>query len=91
VTVASSRRVERFRQNEALRGIAETLQGPFGFRCECKDPDCRELVVVEAGDVRAVRANPRRLVMAIGHETGQERVVLDQDGFVIVELGDTRV
>jgi hypothetical protein len=42
---------------------------------------------VEAGDVHAVRPNPRRLVMAIGHEAARERIVLAYDGYVIVELG----
>jgi hypothetical protein len=43
-------------------------------------------VLVEAGDVYAVRANPRRLVMAIGHHTDQEQVVIKYDGYSIVEL-----
>jgi hypothetical protein len=69
-----------------LRAFAEGLPGPFGFRCECADPDCRELVPVDADDVYAVRANPRRLVMALGHETDRERIVLTYDRYTIVEL-----
>jgi hypothetical protein len=84
----SNRRLTRFRQNEVLRTGAEGLSGPFIFRCECADRRCPELVLVEAADVNAVRANPRRLVMATGHETGHERVVLQYDGYVIVELGE---
>jgi hypothetical protein len=83
----TSRRLERFRQNEVLRAFAEGLPGPFGFQCECADPRCSELVVVEAADVYAVRANPRRLVVTAGHETDQDRVVLEYDRYVIVELG----
>ena len=79
-------RLARFRQNEALRAFAEGLPGPFGFRCECAKTRCRELVLVAAADVFAVRANPRRLVMAIGHETAQEQIVLAYDSYNIVEL-----
>jgi hypothetical protein len=44
-------------------------------------------VLVAAADVHAVRANPRRLVLATGHEADQERIVHAYDGYVIVELG----
>ena len=43
-------------------------------------------MLVDAADVYAVRANPRRLVMAIGHETDRERIVLKYDRYVIVEV-----
>jgi hypothetical protein len=86
VTFATVGRVVRFRQNEVLRRLAEEVPGPFGFRCECADSRCRELVPIDAADVYAVRANPRRLVMALGHETDDERVVLTYDRYIIVEL-----
>jgi hypothetical protein len=88
VTASDVRRVARFRHNEVLRAFAEELSGPFGFRCECSNRRCREFVLVEADDVYAVRANPRRLVMAIGHDTDRERIVLQYDGYAIVELED---
>jgi hypothetical protein len=69
-----------------LGAFAEGLPGPFELRCECADPGCRELVLVDAADVYAVRANPRRLVMAIGHETDRERIVLKYERYVIVEV-----
>ena len=80
-------RLERFRQNEVLRESAEGLPGPFGFRCECADVHCHELVRVEAGDVDAIRANPYRLVLAVGHEADGERIVLTDNRFLIVEVG----
>jgi hypothetical protein len=79
-------RLARFRENEVLRGFADGLPGPFGFRCECADPRCANLVLVDAADVYAVRANPRRLVVARGHNTDRERIVLSYDGYVVVEL-----
>lgn len=84
--MSGARRREQFRENEVLRAFAEGLPGPFELRCECADPGCRELLLVDAADVYAVRANPRRLVMAIGHETDRERIVLKHDSYVIVEL-----
>jgi hypothetical protein len=86
VTALVPGRVARFRQNEALRGFVEGLAGPFGFRCECAELWCGELVPVDAADVYAIRANPRRLVMALGHETARERIVLTYDRYTIVEL-----
>jgi hypothetical protein len=82
----STLRVARFRQNEVLRSFAEGLPGPFAFRCECGETRCRELMLVEAAHVYDVRANPRRLVLAVGHETAPERVVLEYDRYNIVEL-----
>jgi hypothetical protein len=82
----STLRVARFRQNEVLRSFAEGLAGPFAFRCECGRARCRELVLVDPADVYDVRANPRRLVLAIGHESAPERVVLEYDRYIVVEL-----
>ena len=84
---ASTLRLARFRQNEVLRAITEEHPGPFAFRCECEDTGCGELVLVEAAGVHDVRANPRRLVLAVGHETPHERTVLAYDGYLIVEVG----
>ena len=86
MTIASSWRAARFRQNEALRAFAAGLPGPVGLHCECADPRCRELVLVDAAEVYAVRANPLRIVLAIGHQTNQERIVLEYDRYVIAEL-----
>jgi hypothetical protein len=88
VTPSDAGRVARFRQNEALRASAEGLPGPFAFQCECSNGRCRELVLVEAAHVHAVRSNPRRLVIANGHEGNRERAVVHYDGYVIVELDD---
>jgi hypothetical protein len=86
VTARSSSRLARFRQNEILRAFAEELAGPFAFQCECSDSRCAERFLVDGTDVDAVRANPRRLVVAVGHASDQEHVVLEYDGYVVVEL-----
>jgi hypothetical protein len=82
-----SPRETRFRENEVLRAFAEaeTLPGPFGFQCECTR-DCPELVMVDSSDVSAVRANPGRLVVRLGHPTEEARVVLRRDRYLIVEF-----
>jgi hypothetical protein len=41
---------------------------------------------VAEGDVYAIRANSRRLVAIVGHETDAERIVLKQRDYVILEL-----
>jgi hypothetical protein len=86
VTARSSSRLARFRQNEILRAFAGELAGPFAFQCECSDSRCGERLLVEAADIGAVRANARRLVMAIGHSADEEHVVLEYDSYVVVEL-----
>jgi hypothetical protein len=42
--------------------------------------------MVAEGDVYAIRANSRRLVAIVGHETNAERVVLRKRDYVILEL-----
>jgi hypothetical protein len=86
VTVANLPRLVRFRENEVLRGCVDSLQGPFAFRCECAEGLCEEFVLVERDAVGEVRPNPRRLVMAIGHASEDERIVQQYDGYVVVEL-----
>jgi hypothetical protein len=79
-------REERFRQNEVLRAFAEGAPGPFAFRCECGHADCPEIVMVADDDVYAIRANSRRLVTTVGHESDAERVVLRKRDYLILEL-----
>jgi hypothetical protein len=85
VSERASSREARFRENEVLRASADTVPGPFGFRCECAG-DCRVLVVVDPFDLSAVRATPRRLVIAPDHVTEEAQVVLRRDGYLVVEL-----
>jgi hypothetical protein len=90
ISERTSSRVARFRQNEVLRASAGTVTGPFGFRCECAG-DCQRLVVVDAFDLPAVRATPRRLVIAPDHPTEEAQIVLRRDGYLVVELNKTFV
>ena len=75
--------------NEQVRHLAGRHYGalePTGFVCECADDTCVERIQVPLGIYEAVRANPRRFVVAVGHERdGIETVVEHTPGFTIVE------
>ena len=85
MTWASRGQIDRFRHNEVLRASAAKLTGPFAFTCECSRPHCDELVVIEAADMDRIRANPRRLILATGHQTDQHTIVLRAERGAVVE------
>jgi hypothetical protein len=56
------------------------------FRCECAELGCNQPIELRVKDYEAVRAHPRRFVLAEGHErTDAETVVQRHNGFVVVE------
>ncbi len=61
-----------------------------GFRCECAQLGCTDVVELSVHAYERVRANPRRFVVQPGHEQpGVEIVVEVQPGYVVVEkLGE---
>jgi hypothetical protein len=90
---------ERAARNEALfRAVNEEIHGVdrrFGadaseFVCECADEKCVVLVAVPLDAYTAVRSNPRRFILAPGHEDPElETVVERHEGFFVVEkFGD---
>jgi len=82
----------RFR--EVNEGIARGQwpgeeDAPVGFRCECAQLSCTQLVELTVAEYESVRAHSRRFVVAIGHEVaGAETVVGTQAGYVVVEKLD---
>lgn len=76
----------RFREiNEAAQPQRET-QGTGRFVCECADRSCAVLLEVPVPEYTAVRANPRRFIIAPGHETPDvEQIVERHDGYFVVE------
>ena len=59
------------------------------FLCECEDPGCRQVLRLTIDEYEAVRAHPRRFIVAPDHPTGHARVVERHEGFVIIEkLGE---
>jgi hypothetical protein len=70
------------RVNEVRRPTVSLVD----FVCECSDPSCTKSLSVAAGEYEAVRANPKRFMIARGHEVREvERVVFDNDRFLVVE------
>ncbi len=58
----------------------------IGFRCECARLGCNQLIELKIADYEAVRANPRRFVVALGHEVPEgETVVRECAGYLVVE------
>jgi hypothetical protein len=75
--------------NEQVRTLADRLRDvrrdPFGFICECSDDGCIERLQLRLETYEAVRSNPRRFVVAPGHESAFEQVVETAQGYTIVE------
>ncbi len=87
---------ERVGKNEAaFRGINERLEAgelpadaakPVAFCCECARLGCNDLVEVTIAEYEQIRANPRRFLLAVGHEVeGAERVVQSYPDHIVVE------
>ena len=56
------------------------------FVCECSSSDCVERIRVASEAYRAVRAHPRRFLLAPGHERPElERVVERHNTYLVVE------
>ncbi len=92
--VGADGREELVAGNEAVfRRINEAIQrgrwpGEDGgaFRCECARSGCAELLDLSQEQYEAVRAHPRRFVVAAGHEdAGVEDVVERRPRHVVVE------
>ncbi len=62
---------------------------PVGFRCECAQLGCNQLVELSVREYEEIRANARHFVLAPGHQLpGVETVVEQTSGYVIVEKLD---
>lgn len=87
---------QRLGHNEALfREINERIEAghwpadereQIAFRCECSMLGCNVLVELTVPEYEAVRAFPRRFLLAPGHEIAAvEIVVSEQRGYIVVE------
>lgn len=86
----------RIAANEAvLRDVNEGIKrgqwpgeedAPIGFRCECARLGCNRLIELTIREYECVRADPRRFLLAPGHELpSAEKVVQSESGYVVVE------
>lgn len=74
--------------NEAIeRGLwAADPEEAVRFRCECSHIDCHTIVKLTLPEYERVRDNPRRFVVAAGHETPElEDVIERHDEYLVVE------
>jgi hypothetical protein len=76
------------RVNERIREYKERYDRaePMRFVCECADGGCIQPVHISMDEYVAVRARPRRFIVAPGHdEPDLERVVERFDRYWVVE------
>jgi hypothetical protein len=75
--------------NEKMRELNETLSSvsdAYAIACECADTGCVETLNIREADYLAVRSSPRQFVVLRGHIVpGVEKVVAENDGYVVVE------
>ena len=90
---------ERRARNEALfREVNERVEevssrlsydddsDKTGFVCECSRETCTELVEITTAQYEAVRSDPRRFLIRLGHADPKvDRVVEEHPGFLVVE------
>jgi hypothetical protein len=76
--------------NERIVAVAgdHGVETAVPFICECADPTCSEIVLLELEQYEEIRANSRRFLNFPGHQAaaqGAAVVVAERDGYVIVE------
>lgn len=83
------------REEDIKRQVNEAIEGglwPDGrnelvlMRCECGSHDCVAMIMIRMAAYEAVRENPRRFILARGHELPEvERVIERTPGYLVVE------
>ena len=75
--------------NEKLTTLNEAFAqatGSFAIACECADVSCVEMIEIAPEEYRAVRAEPRRFVVSVGHVYADVEVVVHESpAYVVVE------
>jgi hypothetical protein len=80
-------RVEDVADAFDIRGEGDVL--PIDFVCECGNLDCLERIELTRAAYEHVRSDPRRFVVAPGHEDPEvARVVEQHEGYLVVEKID---
>lgn len=82
--------------NEQTADAADALdaEGRLPIICECADPNCTDVILLEREAYAGVRANPRWFVnipghQALGVQVNMLKVVEDHGDFVVIEkLGE---
>ena len=78
--------------NEKVAAAAEDyeLSGRVPFICECAEPSCTDVFLVDLDDYRDVRSHPRRFLNVPGHQglmvsAGAGVVLEDRGTYLVVE------
>ncbi len=90
---------ERLGANEAVfRKINEGIErgqwpgeedAPVGFRCECAQLGCTELIELTVREYEQVREDARRFIVLPGHELLEAEVVIEnRPGYLVVQKID---
>ena len=92
-------RQQRAGANEAtIRDVNEGIERgqwpgeedtPVGFRCECAQLGCNQLIELSVREYEDIRAHPRRFVVVPGHEAPDVETVIEAGPrYIIVEKLD---
>ena len=77
-------RVEDLAESFDLQGEGDSMR--IGFVCECGNLDCLERLELTRAAYEEVRSDPKRFVVAPGHEDMKiARVVARDEGYLVVE------
>ena len=73
--------------NEKISAKGDDLDfvGRIPFLCECEEPSCTNVLLLEHDEYERARSNPRQFVLSPGHETRGAQPVEANDRFTIVE------
>jgi hypothetical protein len=93
------KRQQRAGANEAtIREVNEGIERgqwpgeedtPVGFRCECAQLGCNQLIELSVREYEDIRAHPRRFVIVPGHDAPDVETVIEAGPrYVIVEKLD---
>jgi hypothetical protein len=76
--------------NEEINEVAEAarVEGPVLFICECADPRCRDVILMNLAEYSEIRRGARLFLNVPGHEAssqGWAQVVETHGAYVVVE------
>jgi stage II sporulation protein AB (anti-sigma F factor) len=79
--------------NETIEQGRKTADGPIGFVCECGRLGCGLVIGLSLDDYEHVRADGRQFLVAPGHETADDQLVVAVDGryTIVAKRGDAAV
>ena len=83
---------ELFREvNEKIVVLNQVFESPEGeFLCECSNSLCADRLRLTLEEYEAIRSDPRRFMMAVGHERPGARVIERFDRYEVVETNLVR-